>query len=187
MNHLPSVGCKYCIDAEPPQRVAVHDRCVCDDLFLQPKSSCRAADKVWFVRERRGNNWFQDVMKSISQEAGLSKIYTNGSIRPTVVTDLLAAGYTNAQVMEFTGHKTHGMVQKYNRDMERMNRVEIRQAKMLLNSSGRNALRGRQNRFGELGQSDGASKRVGENHKLAVQGGAGLASIAKVNVDPILL
>ena len=65
------------------------------------------------------------------------------------------------------------MVQKYNRDMERMNRVEIRQAKMLLNSSGRNALRGRQNKFGELGQSDGASKRVGENHKLAVQGGAG--------------
>ena len=30
-----------------------------------------------------------------------------------------------------------------------MNRVEIRQAKMLLNSSGRNALRGRQNKFGE--------------------------------------
>ena len=54
-------------------------------------------------------------------------------------------------------------------------------------SSGRNALRGRQNKFGELGQSDGASKRVGENHKLAVQGGAGLASIAKVNVDPIHL
>ena len=79
------------------------------------------------------------------------------------------------------------MVQKYNRDMERMNRVEVRQAKMLLNSSGRNALRGRQNKFGELGQSDGASKRVGENHKLAVKGGTGLASIAKVNVDPIHL
>ena len=68
-----------------------------------------------------------------------------------------------------------------------MNKVEIRQAKMLLNSSGRNALRGRQNRFGELGQTDGASKKIGENHKLAVQGGAGLASIAKVNVDPIIL
>ena len=47
--------------------------------------------------------------------------------------------------------------------MERMNKVEIRQAKMLLNSSGR------QNRFGELGPPDGASKKIGDNHKLAVQ------------------
>ena len=53
---------------------------------------------------------------------------------------------------------------------------------MLLNSSGRNALRGRENMFGELGQASGASKRIGENHRRAVQLRAGLDSIAKVNL-----
>ena len=65
--------------------------------------------------------------------------------------------------------------------------MEHRQASMLLNSSGRNALRGRENRFGEVGQAAGAAKRIGENHKRAVQGRAGLASIAEVDLNPLVL
>ena len=186
LHHLPSVGCKYCSNADPPQRLAVHPRCVCDDLFLQPLPKLRPSDKTLFSRERRGNNWHQDVMKTVSEEAKLSQVYTNGSLRPTVVTELLNAGYTDRQVMEFTGHKSSAMVQKYNRQLEMMNSVEKRQANMLLNSSGRNALRGGVNKFGEVGQSDGASKKIGRNHLFAVQGGAGLASIAKVNLKQIL-
>ena len=77
------------------------------------------------------------------------------------------------------------MVQTYSRQLERMDSVEHRQANMLLNSSGRNALRGRENMFGELGQASGASKRIGENHRRAVQLRAGLESIAKVNLDQL--
>ena len=187
VDHLPSVGCKHCIKGDPPQPVAVHNLCVCEDLFLQPLANWRPAAKVWFARERRGNNWHQNVMKTISEEAKLSKIYTNGSIRASLVTELLAAGYDNRIIMELTGHKSHAMVQTYSRQLERMDSVEHRQANMLLNSSGRNALRGRENMFGELGQASGASKRIGENHRRAVQLRAGLESIAKVNLDQLVL
>ena len=77
VDHLPSVGCKHCIKGDPPQPVAVHKLCVCEDLFLQPLANWRPAAKVWFARERRGNNWHQNVMKTISEETKLSKIYTN--------------------------------------------------------------------------------------------------------------
>ena len=77
VDHLPSVGCKHCIKSDPPQPVAVHKLCVCEDLFLQPLANWRPAAKVWFARERRGNNWHQNVMKTISEETKLSKIYTN--------------------------------------------------------------------------------------------------------------
>ena len=150
VKHLPPVGCKHCVNAVPPKPVAVHDRCVCDDIFLQPLQHWRPSNQTWFARERRGNHWHQDVMKAISEEAKLGKIYTNGSIRPTVVTELISAGLSNRQVMEFTGHKSHAMVQKYNRQLEWMNNAEVRQAKMLMNSSGRNALRGEENKFGDV-------------------------------------
>ena len=52
------------------------------------------------------------------------------------------------------------MVQTYSRQLERMDSVEHRQANMLLNSSGRNTLRGRKYMFGELGQASGASARI---------------------------
>ena len=183
VKHLPPVGCKYCVNAVPPKPVAVHDRCVCDDIFLQPLQHWRPSNQTWFARERRGNHWHQDVMKAISEEAKLGKIYTNGSIRPTVVTELLSAGLSNRHVMEFTGHKSHAMVQKYNRQLEWMNNAEVRQAKMLMNSSGRNALRGGENKFGDVDPTDGTSQKIGRNHKLAVQDGAGLGSIAKVNLE----
>lgn len=183
IHHLPSIGCKYCVNANPPQARAVHNQCVCDDLMLKPLPNRRPSDKVWFARERRGHNWYQDVMKNISEEAKLSKVYTNGSIRATIVTQLIAAGYTNRTIMEITGHKSHAMVQTYSRQLEMMDSVEHRQANMLLNSSGRNALRGRENRFGEVVQAPGALKTIGENHRRAVQGRAGLASIAEVNLN----
>ena len=53
-------------------------------------------------------------------------IYTNGSIRASVVTELLAAGYDNRIIMELTGHKSHAMVQTYSRQLERMDPVEHR-------------------------------------------------------------
>ena len=95
-------------------------------------------------------------------------MHCNGSIRPTIMTQLLAAGYDNRTIMEITGHKSHAMVQTYSRQLEWMDSVEHRQANMLLNSSGRNALRGRKNRFGELGQAAGGAKRIGENHRAGL-------------------
>ena len=60
------------------------------------------------------------MMKKVSSAADLSKVYNNGSMRPTVVTELLASGLGNRQVMEFSGHKSGAMVQHYSRKLEQM-------------------------------------------------------------------
>ena len=42
---------------------------------------------------------------------------------------------------------------------------------------------GEENKFGDVDPTDGTSQKMGRNHKLAVQDGAGLGSIAKVNLE----
>ena len=63
-------------------------------------------------------------------------------MRPTVVTELLKAGYDSRQVMTFTGHKTTAMVQHYSRQLEGMQKEGKKKASALLTPSGRNKLRG---------------------------------------------
>ena len=153
LSHLPTVGCVNCSLANPPQRKGVDKKCACDDLFLKPVQDKHwvRSKKTWFVRQRRGVNWFTGVMSSISKLAGLEKIYTNSCMRPTVVTEMLTAGYDNRQVQEFTGHKSEGMVQHYSRKLERMKEDEKSKASALTTSSGRRLRR-------EQGTGDKSSK-----------------------------
>lgn len=119
--------------------MAVDDGCACDDLFLTPLTDqqWQGNKPTWFRRQRRGREWFTSVLKEISKKAGLSKVYTNSSMRPTVVTGLLKAGYDSRQVRAFTGHKTTEMVQHYSRQLEGMQREEKKKASALLTPSGR--------------------------------------------------
>ena len=144
---LPTLGCPKCAFADPPQRLAVDDGCTCDDLFLSllTEEQLQRSKKTCFRRQRRGREWFAGVLSQISKKAGLSKVYTNSCMRPTVVTELLKAGYDNRQVMSFTGHKTSAMVQHYSRQLEGMQKEEKKRASALLTSSGRNKLRGAPN------------------------------------------
>ena len=57
-------------------------------------------------------------------------------MRPTVVTELLKAGYDSRQVMTFTGHKTTAMVQHYSRQLEGMQKEGKKKASALLTPSG---------------------------------------------------
>ena len=141
--HLPKVGCVKCSLASPPKRTAVDGKCACDDLFLKPLEDQYwvRARKTWYARQRRGASWFSGLMNAISKLAGLGMLYTNSCMRPTVVTELLSAGYDNRQVQQFTGHKSGGMVQHYSRKLERMNNEEVAKASALLSSSGRNTMR----------------------------------------------
>ena len=144
LSHLPRIGCNKCSYADPPMRLAVDKDCVCDDLFLQPltEDQLQRSKGFWFRRQRRGRDWFLKVLSQISKKAGLSKVYTNSCMRPTVVTDLMKQGYDTRQIMEFTGHKSAVMVQNYSRRLERMKPEEKKTASALLTSSGRNKLRG---------------------------------------------
>ena len=144
MSHLPSLGCPKCAFADPPKRMALDDGCACDDLFLNPLTDqqWQRNKGTWFRRQRRGRDWFTSVLSEISKKAGLSKVYTNSCMRPTVVTELLKAGYDSRQVMTFTGHKTTAMVQHYSRQLEGMQKEGKKKASALLTPSGRNKLRG---------------------------------------------
>ena len=97
MAHLPRVGCVHCVLASPPAAVGFKDECCCDDLFLTPRRplTWRATDQVWFGRCRQGVNWFNNAIKTVSYRAGCSRVYTNGSMRPTAVTQL--AGILNVE------------------------------------------------------------------------------------------
>ena len=151
--HLPNVGCVNCSLANPPQRKGIDKRCACNDLFLKPMEEKHwlRTKKVWYARQRRGSSWFSGLMSTISKLAGLGKIYTNSCMRPTVVTEMLSAGYDTRQVMEFTKHKSEGMVQHYSRQMERMNKDDKVKAAALTTSSGRTKMR--------RGQGSGSNSR----------------------------
>ena len=53
-----------------------------------------------------GERTLGEEMKCISKEAELSKIYTNHSIRATVVTILDKCGYEARHIMAVSGHKS---------------------------------------------------------------------------------
>ena len=140
--HLPEVGCQWCTGHNPPKLIAQDQKCACEDLFLKPldenkKTVWVKTQKTWYCRQRRGDSWFKQMMKKVSSAADLSKVYNNGSMRPTVVTELLASGLGNRQVMEFSGHKSGAMVQHYSRKLEQMTDDEKKKAAELLTSSGR--------------------------------------------------
>ena len=143
ISHLPPLGCPKCVFANPPKRMAVDDGCACDDLFLNPLTDQQLERNktTWFRRQRRGREWFTSVLKEISKKAGMSKVYTNSSMRPTAVTGMLKAGYDSRQVASFTGHKTLEMVQHYSRQLEGMRKEEKKKASALLTPSGRNKKR----------------------------------------------
>ena len=67
----------------------------------------------WYSNAVIGKNTLGTMMKTISKEAGLSKIYTNHSIRVTTVNVLKEAGYTNDKIQGITGHRSDSSVTRY--------------------------------------------------------------------------
>ena len=171
LSHLPGVGCDYCVYSKPPAAVSIKEACCCDDLFLVPRPprTWRPSDKVWFGRCRQGVNWFKNVIKTVSYRARCSRVYTNGSLRPTAVTQLAAAGYANKVIQEVTGHKSSVMVEAYKRQNEFMRKEERRELSMLTTSLGRNALRGVENKWGEVVPAAAGPSKIVINHRAVVQ------------------
>ena len=68
----------------------------CDVLFQRPKRNFghqNVSDSAWFENKLLGKNSLGDLMVKISKAAGLSKVYTNHSIRSTTIT-LLRTNYS---------------------------------------------------------------------------------------------
>jgi hypothetical protein len=64
-------------------------------LFQHPKHNFglqNVSDSAWFENKLLGKNSIGDLMVKISKAAGLSKVYTNHSIRSTSITLLSRVG-----------------------------------------------------------------------------------------------
>ena len=86
-------------------------------LFPKPlklKKNCAVDSQPWYSDcQVLGKNKLNDLMKIISENAGLSQIYTNHCIRATVVTEMAEKGYQMEDIMGVTGHKRTDSVQRY--------------------------------------------------------------------------
>ena len=199
LSHLPPPGCKRCVHGCPPSPLGQHNLCTCDELYLQslPAVTWRPTNLVWFSRQRRGTTWHKNLVAAISCKASLAQRYTNPSFRPTVITELLMAGFTNREIGQFTGQKNHHIIEQvrldlltrdynillqYKRKLELMSVEEKRGASVLMTPSGRRALRGDSNLWGDIdteGGEEAAVGALGRKHKRAVQEKQGLDSLAR--------
>ncbi|CAB4037784.1 uncharacterized protein LOC110973579 [Paramuricea clavata] len=81
-------------------------------MWQRPKSQV-PSEGPWFTNAPLGVNTLGNKMKSISEKAGCSLIYTNHSLRATTVTVLDEAGVASRDIMSVTGHKSESSLKHY--------------------------------------------------------------------------
>lgn len=86
----------------------------CSAFFQYPKANFSPEDDVWFEQRPLGVNTLANMMKTISKAAGLSRIYTNHSIRATAITLWSNAGVPNRHIMSISGHRNEQSLAHYN-------------------------------------------------------------------------
>ena len=80
-------------------------------FFQRPKSPFKSTDSVWYENKPLG---LATMMKDISTGAGLSKIYTNHSVRATTITLLSDSSVPNRHIMSISGHASEQSLASYN-------------------------------------------------------------------------
>lgn len=85
----------------------------CDALFQYPKSKFTQNSQYWYNCQPLGKGPLSELMKRISLDAGLSKVYTNHCIRATSITVLSHAGVEAQQIQSVSGHKSVESLKHY--------------------------------------------------------------------------
>ncbi|XP_078677195.1 uncharacterized protein LOC144913920 isoform X6 [Branchiostoma floridae x Branchiostoma belcheri] len=86
----------------------------CGYLFQRPNLQWKpGVDSWWYFSEPVGHNKLGGMMRAISRAAGLSKIYTNHSVRLTAIKALDDAGFGVRVIMGMTGHAARPSVHRY--------------------------------------------------------------------------
>eukprot|EP00117_Sycon_ciliatum_P020217 scpid71501/ scgid18074/ len=97
---------KYLLSRLHPQQEA---------LFQKPKPNLRKGEQIWFENIPLGKNSLAQIMPKLSKVCGLSKTYTNHSVRATTVHRLSAAGATDRHIMQVTGHRNAMSLASYSK------------------------------------------------------------------------
>ena len=82
-------------------------------LFQRPKTRDVCEDEVWYDNMVLGENTLRKKMKVISQQAQLSVIYTNHSIRATAVAIFDRSGFEALHIMSVSGHRSESSLKSY--------------------------------------------------------------------------
>ncbi|XP_062603853.1 uncharacterized protein LOC134265645 [Saccostrea cucullata] len=85
-------------------------------LFQQAKRTFNPNDDEWYTSRPLGEKTLNNMMKSISADAGLSKSYTNHCVRATTITLLSHAGVEAREIMRISGHRNEQSIKSYNTD-----------------------------------------------------------------------
>ncbi|KAK3096716.1 hypothetical protein FSP39_002629 [Pinctada imbricata] len=84
-------------------------------IWQRPKDTFNAEDQIWYCNVPVGEKKLSSFMSGLSKSVGLSKSYTNHSIRATGATILSKGMYGLAHVMAVTGHKSVQSLSVYQR------------------------------------------------------------------------
>ena len=98
------------------------------DLFQKPKKYVRGDENDWFENQVIGRDPLNNMMKQISVDAGLSKIYTNHSVRATCLTKLDEAGFEIRHIQAVSGHKSEESIKSYSRRCPESKKKQMEQA-----------------------------------------------------------
>ena len=88
-----------------------------DSLFQRPKEESLRfnphKDSVWFEKKVLGHNTLENMLKNMSQRAGIQPYFTNHSLRATTVTILSSVNVETRQIKAVTGHKSDASIKSY--------------------------------------------------------------------------
>ena len=85
-----------------------------DAFFQYPKKQWKYDDKIWYDAKPIGVNKLDNMMKSISEAAKLSKDYTNHSVRATAITLWSNSNIQNRHIMAISGHRSEQSLAHFN-------------------------------------------------------------------------
>ncbi|CAB4035897.1 Zinc metallo ase nas-39 [Paramuricea clavata] len=86
----------------------------CEAFFQYPKRKWSPADSAWYENKPLGVNTLGNMMKTISEAASLSTVYTNHSVRETSIIMWSNAGLTNRHIMAISEHRSEQSLVHYN-------------------------------------------------------------------------
>ena len=82
-------------------------------MWQKCKKVVKGDEDEWFENQVIGRDPLNDMMKTISKDAQLSKLYTNHSIRATCLTKLDQAGFEIRHIQAISGHKSEESIKAY--------------------------------------------------------------------------
>ena len=83
-------------------------------FYQRPMPNVNISDPTWYENKPLGVNKLRGMMKEISLGAGLSRIYTNHSVRATAITIWSDAEVPARHIMSISGHSNEQSIASYN-------------------------------------------------------------------------